>query len=93
MQSFLITRLLISISNFFVKFWGVLILILALVIGYKIWVDTENGKRARDKLILKMPIIGMMISKIQLAQFTRLLGLLLGSGLPIIKALELAASH
>lgn len=87
-----ITRLLISISNFFVKFWwGVLILILALVIGYKIWVDTENGKRARDKLILKMPIIGMMISKIQLAQFTRLLGLLLGSGLPIIKALELAA--
>ena len=87
-----ITQFLIDMSTFFVKFWwALLIVILSLVIGYKVWIDTPKGKRNRDKILLKTPILGMMISKIQLAQFTRLLGLLLSSGLSIMRALELSA--
>ena len=87
-----ITQFLIDMSTFFVKFWwALLIVILTLVIGYKVWIDTPKGKRNRDKILLKTPILGMMISKIQLAQFTRLLGLLLSSGLSIMRALELSA--
>lgn len=87
-----ITQFLINMSDFFVKFWwAMLIVALSLIIGYKVWVDTPKGKRNRDKILIKVPIVGMMISKIQIAQFTRLLGLLLSSGLSIIRALELSA--
>lgn len=87
-----ITKFLMGMSDFTVNYWWVmLVAILALVIGYKVWVDTPKGKRSRDKILVKMPIVGMIISKMQIAQFTRLLGLLLGSGLSIIRALELTA--
>ena len=87
-----ITQFLIDMSSFFVKFWwALLIVVLSFVIGYKLWIDSPKGKRNRDKILLKIPILGMMISKIQLAQFTRLLGLLLSSGLSIMRALELSA--
>lgn len=87
-----ITQFLLDMSAFFIGYWwAVLIVILSLVIGYKIWVDTPKGKRNRDKLLVKTPILGMIISKMQIAQFTRLLALLLSSGLSIIRALELTA--
>lgn len=87
-----ITQFLMNMSKFFVGYWwAVLIVILSLVIGYKVWVDTPKGKRSRDKIIVKVPILGMIVSKMQIAQFTRLLALLLSSGLSIIRALELTA--
>jgi type IV pilus assembly protein PilC len=87
-----ITRVMVSMSNFFLNYWWALVIVLlGLVIGYKVWVDTPKGKRTKDKIVVKIPIMGTIVSKMQLAQFTRLLGLLLGSGLPIIRALELTA--
>lgn len=87
-----ITQFLMNMSKFFIGYWwAVLIVILSLVIGYKVWIDTPKGKRSRDKIIVKVPILGMIVSKMQIAQFTRLLALLLSSGLSIIRALELTA--
>jgi len=87
-----ITQFMMGMSNFFIGYWWVvLVLVLSLVIGYKVWVDTPKGKRTRDKILLKIPIMGVIISKMQIAQFTRLLSLLMTGGLPIIKALELTA--
>ena len=87
-----ITQFLMNMSNFFVGYWwAMLVAILGLVIGYKVWVDTPKGSRTKDKILVKMPIVGVIISKMQIAQFTRLLGLLLSSGLSIIRALELTA--
>jgi type IV pilus assembly protein PilC len=87
-----ITKFLMNMSNFFVGYWwAVLVAILGLVIGFKVWVDTPNGSRTKDRILVKMPIVGIIISKMQIAQFTRLLGLLLSSGLSIIRALELTA--
>ncbi len=87
-----ITRIMVAMSDFFLGYWwAIVIVLLGLLIGYKVWVDTPKGKRTKDKIIVKIPIMGVIISKMQLAQFTRLLGLLLGSGLSIIRALELTA--
>ncbi len=87
-----ITRVMVAMSDFFINYWwAIVIVLLGLLIGYKVWVDTPKGKRTKDKIILKIPIMGTIVSKMQLAQFTRLLGLLLGSGLSIIRALELTA--
>ncbi len=86
------TRLLMNMSDFFVNYWwAVITVILVLIAGSKYYLDTPKGKRNFDKLILKVPIIGGIITKMQLSQFTRILALLLGSGLSIIKAIELTA--
>jgi type IV pilus assembly protein PilC len=87
-----VTTLLINMSNFTLKFWWVIVVIFSVVgFGGKVYLDTPGGKRNKDKIMLKLPIVGVIVSKMQLAQFTRLLALLLGSGLSIIRALELTA--
>jgi len=86
------TRLLMNMSTFFTKYWWAILVVLAVIfIGMKYYLDTAKGKRNFDKITLKIPAIGGIISKMQLSQFTRILALLLGSGLSIIKALELTA--
>ncbi len=86
------TRFLMSMSSFFLNYWwAILIVIISLALGIKYYLGTEAGRANFDRLILKVPVVGPIISKIQLSQFTRILALLLGSGLSIIKALELTA--
>lgn len=86
------TTLLMGISAFFIKYWwGMLLLLIMLFVGFRYYRSTPNGRRTTDKLILKIPAVGQIVSKMQLSQFTRILALLLGSGLSIVKALELTA--
>jgi len=88
-----ITQFLMNMSTFFLKYWwAILVVIAVLIIGGKWYLDSEKGKRNWDKLVLKIPVVGGIITKMQLSQFTRILALLLGSGLSIIKALELTSS-
>lgn len=88
----LVTRVLISMSNFVSSFWwAILLVIVMLVVGIKYYLSTEKGKRVWDKLVIKIPVIGGIVTKVQISQFTRVLSLLLSSGLAITKALELTA--
>lgn len=88
-----VTKILMNISDFFVNYWWAILVVLAvLIIGGKFYLDSDKGKRSFDKIILKIPVIGAIVTKMQLAQFTRILALLLGSGLSIIKALELTGA-
>lgn len=87
-----VTRALMSLSDFFIKYWwGILLVLVLLFVGFKYYRSTEQGRKTTDKLLLKIPVFGNIVSKIQLSQFTRVLALLLSSGLSIIKALELTA--
>lgn len=89
----LVTRILMDMSSFFLSYWwAILVVISVLIIGGKYYLGSAKGKRNWDKLVLKIPVVGSIVSKMQLSQFTRILALLLGSGLSIIKALELTAS-
>ncbi|MBP8978929.1 type II secretion system F family protein [Candidatus Dojkabacteria bacterium] len=87
-----VTRALMAMSDFFIKYWwGILLILVLLFVGFKYYRSTEQGRKTTDKLLLKIPVFGNIVTKIQLSQFTRVLALLLGSGLSIIKALELTA--
>ena len=83
------TRVVISISNF-LKGWGGLSLLLAIVggiVGLKRWRKTANGLKITDAIALKIPVVGMLITRVSVAKFTRTLGTLLTSGVPILEGL------
>jgi len=55
------------------------------------WVDTPAGSVARDAFVLKIPIVGGILSRFAISQFTRSLATLLGGGTPLVPSLESAA--
>ncbi len=84
-----ITVLLISVSGFLRSFWFVLlILIAALFAGLRYaFTKTERGQYIWDMLRLRMPLVGPLSHKIAVARFSRTLGTLLESGVPLLSAL------
>lgn len=87
------TRIIISISNFVGGIGGLLIFgtIVALSVAITQIRRTENGRRATDAILLKLPIFGMILNKVAVAKFTRTLGTLVSSGVPILDGLEITA--
>ena len=61
--------------------------IIAVVIIFMMIVRTKAGRRIWDKFKLKMPVVGPVVSKVAIARFTRTLGTLVSSGVPILQAL------
>jgi type IV pilus assembly protein PilC len=87
------TRIVITISNF-LKSWGGLILALSIagfIVGIVQWRKTVTGKRITDGIALKMPVVGVLIQKVAVAKFTRTLGTLISSGVPILEGLLIVA--
>ncbi len=87
------TKIVIALSNFVGSIFGLLILvgIGAAVFGLKVWYGTPQGRYALDSLILKLPVLGMLMRKIAVARFTRTLGTLISSGVPILEGLDITA--
>jgi type IV pilus assembly protein PilC len=86
------TNFLISMSEFMTTYWWmVLIVLVVLVIGGKAYFDTKKGNVVKDKIILHIPVVKDVVTKMQVAQFTRIMALLLSSGLSILQALDLTA--
>jgi type IV pilus assembly protein PilC len=87
------TRIVMAISDF-LKSWGglgTLIGIVASIIGLKQWRKTLKGLQVTDAIALKIPIAGDLIRKVAVAKFTRTLGTLLTSGVPILEGLIITA--
>ncbi len=83
------TRVVMAISNF-LKSWGGLILLFAIIgffVGLKQFRKTEKGQRTTDAIALKIPVAGSLIQRVAVAKFTRTLGTLLTSGVPILEGL------
>ena len=90
------TVILMEASNLLTKGfpWRQILLIgglVAFVIAFKMFVRTKFGKRVYDKFKLKVPVFGKLNHKIALARFSRTLGTLLVSGVPILQAMETVA--
>jgi type IV pilus assembly protein PilC len=87
------TKIVIGLSNFVGSIFGLLILVAigAIIFGLKIWYGTPQGKYAIDATILKLPVIGILMRKIAVARFTRTLGTLISSGVPILEGLDITA--
>jgi len=86
------TRIAIGASNFFVVGWPFMILGVVGILYYLRRVRrTETGKYITDSIILKLPIIGKLVSESILTEFTRTFGLLVGTGTLIVEALNKSA--
>jgi len=87
-----ITKVLIAISTFFVKYWwAVGLALIGGFYGIRAWARSERGKPRADALKLRMPILGGLIRKISIARAIRVLGTLISTGVPLVHALEDAA--
>jgi len=87
------TRIVMAFSDF-MKGWGGLGILIGCVfifIALKQWRKTENGLIATDAFALKLPIVGSLIQRVSVAKFTRTLGTLLTSGVPILEGLIIVA--
>ncbi len=87
-----LTQLVMDFSHLFVSALPLLIVfgILASV-GFTYFYRTPRGKRLVHQAMLKLPVMGPVLRKIAVARFTRTLGTLLQSGVPILDALEICA--
>ena len=87
------TRIVIGLSNFIGSYFGLLILVgfVGSIFALKAWYGTPQGKYALDSLILKLPVLGLLMRKIAVARFTRTLGTLISSGVPILEGLDITA--
>jgi general secretion pathway protein F len=88
----LITVMLLKVSTLVRKGWWLLAaLAAAAVFTYRRLMSREDFRLKRDTFLLKLPGMGSLLQKLILARFARILGLLLTSGVPVIKAMEITA--
>jgi len=76
----------------FIKAWGLLLAILAVLLGvlFQRWASSEAGKTALDKRLLALPIAGNIAFEYEMAKFARTVGTLLGNGVSLLKAIQIA---
>jgi type IV pilus assembly protein PilC len=86
------TRIVMGLSAFVGQFWWFFIVgAVGLVVGIKYIRKDPRGKYWMDYGMLKMPVIGILLRKIAVARFTRTLGTLITSGVPILEGLSITA--
>lgn len=84
------TKILIAISDFFVKKWYIPgLLVVALIILYFYLTMTKSGKKIFHPILLKLPIFGMITKKIIMVRFSRFFSLLFSSGIVLTNILDL----
>jgi type IV pilus assembly protein PilC len=87
------TKIVIGLSHFVGSIFGLLIVVFVVagIFGLKVWYGTPQGRYALDSLVLKLPVLGILMRKIAVARFTRTLGTLISSGVPILEGLDITA--
>jgi type IV pilus assembly protein PilC len=86
------TRIVMGLSGFMVSFWWVILVIGAgFVFGLKAIRKSPRGRYYFDKFLLHLPIVGSLLRKIAVGRFTRTLGTLITSGVPILEGLAITA--
>ncbi len=86
------TKIVLGASHFLTGWWWLMILAgFGASIGMQRYYTTENGHRQIDAMMIKMPVLGDVLLKGAVARFTRTLGTLISSGVPILAGLEITA--
>ncbi len=86
------TAIVIGLSNFVSRFWWVLfVFVILLVVAVKYIRKDPKGRYMFDKFLLNLPVLGVVLRKIAVARFTRTLGTLITSGVPILEGLAITA--
>lgn len=88
----ILTRVLLAISSFTIKYWWVVLIILALAIFFTTrWARTGPGKQFVDKAKMKAWPFGPLFMKVYMARFARTTQTLIASGVPLLQVLEITA--
>jgi type IV pilus assembly protein PilC len=86
------TRIVIGASDVLTRFWWAIILgAVVLVLGFRSYYGTPNGRKNIDGLLLRAPVLGDLLRKSAVSRFTRTLGTLISSGVSILDGLEITA--
>ncbi len=86
-----LTRMIVATSRLLVSYWFVLVLLLALLVfAVRRLTSSEEGRRTMQRLILRLPLVGQAVARFALVRFCRMLGTLIGAGVPLVVALRVA---
>jgi type IV pilus assembly protein PilC len=86
------TQIVIAMSDFLQRWWWLMgASAYGAFFGFKKYYATEGGKKVVDELVLKLPVFGDLLRKVAVAKFTRTLGTMITSGVPIMDGLEIVA--
>jgi len=87
----LLTQIIVGVSEV-VRSYGLLVAVVIVVAGFlaRSWVISPVGRRAWEGLVLRMPLIGNLVAQFAMSRFCRMLGTLLGAGVPLINGLNVA---
>ena len=86
------TRIVIALSHFVASFGPILIVLFILLgLGIRWYYGTPSGRMVIDSLILKVPVLGPVMRKIAVARFSRTLGTLITSGVPMLEAMDITS--
>jgi type IV pilus assembly protein PilC len=84
------TQILLGLSSLMIHYWWIILPVVFIIIPIAIrqGLATRSGRRAADRILLRLPIVGPMVTKSVTARFSRNLSTLIRSGIPLVKALE-----
>ena len=86
------TQIVMNVSSFFQNQWWVMILgAVTFFFVFKKVYATDRGSIEIDRIALKLPVFGILIRKVSVAKFTRTLGTLIASGVPLLEGLDICA--
>ena len=86
------TKIVIGLSNFIGRFWWLIFAGIGLIfVAIKYIRKDPKGRYMFDKMLLNLPVLGTVLRKIAVARFTRTLGTLITSGVPILEGLTITA--
>jgi type IV pilus assembly protein PilC len=79
-------------ASYVLRSYGLLVLVGLIIIGALVrnWFASEKGRRVWEGIILRIPMIGPLVAQFAMARFSRMLGTLLGAGVPLVQALNVA---
>jgi len=87
----LLTRIIVAVS-YWIRHYGLFIAAGLALVGFLVrnWIVSERGRRAWEGFIVRVPVLGPLLSQFAMARFCRMLGTLLNAGVPLVQALNVA---
>jgi type IV pilus assembly protein PilC len=87
------TQIVVALSEFLQNYILYIVVgFVLLIFAFRRFYKTKKGRALVDRLILRLPVFGMLIRKVAVAKFTRTLGTMISSGVPILDSLEIVAA-
>ena len=88
----LLTQMIVNTSEV-IRTYGLILLLGAIISGYMVraWFVSEQGRRTWEGMILRAPVVGPLVAQFAMSRFCRMLGTLLGAGVPLINCLNVAS--